>query len=147
MDYYNPPSVAGWQAYYQAPQYYRKWINSVTLPIRMIIPPALIFDGLTIEGETIFIDTLDFVNNMPEPSDVNLLIEDVTNIIYARPATDDQKFYLKQFLLQGLPDFEWNIEYTNYLDDPENEDLVNSVRNKTNLFLYGCLTLPEALVA
>ncbi|MFK7755890.1 MAG: DUF1800 family protein [Flavobacteriales bacterium] len=147
MDYYNPPSVAGWQAYYQAPTYYRKWINSVTLPIRMVIAPALIFEGLDIEGETIFIDTLEFVNSMPEPSDVNELITDVTDFLYARPATASQKIYLKQFLLQGLPDFEWNVEYTNYLDDPEDEDLTNSVRNKTNLFLYGCLTLPEAFVA
>lgn len=147
MDYYNPPSVAGWQAYYQAPQFYRKWINSVTLPIRMVIAPALIFGGLDIQGETIFIDTLDFVNNLPEPSDVNILITDATDFLYARPATTEQKVYLKQFLLQGLPDFEWNVEYTNYLDDPENEDLVNSVRNKTNLFLYGCLTLPEAFLA
>ena len=147
MDYFNPPSVAGWQAYYQAPLFYRKWINSVTLPIRMIIPPALIFDGLDIEGETIFIDTLSFVNTMPEPSDVNILIDDVTNFLFARPATIAQKIYLKLYLLQGLPDFEWNVEYTNYLDDPDNPDLLESIRNKTNLFLYGCLTLPESLLA
>ncbi|MEL7160828.1 MAG: DUF1800 domain-containing protein, partial [Bacteroidota bacterium] len=34
MDYYNPPSVAGWEAYYQQPAYYRIWINSSTLQAR-----------------------------------------------------------------------------------------------------------------
>jgi len=148
MDYFNPPSVAGWEAYYQAPLYYRKWINAVTLPIRTIIPPALIFEGLALEnGETLVIDSLEFINNMPEPAEVNALITDVTNFLFARPITFAQSVYLKLYLLQGLPDFEWNVEYTNYLDDPDNEDLQNSVRNKTNLFLYGCLTMPESFLA
>jgi len=147
QDYFNPPSVAGWQAYYQEPLFYRKWINSVTLPIRMIIPPALLFNGLQIEdGQLLKIDSLEFINSMAEPSDVNLLIEEVTNFLYGRPITQAQTIYLKQYLIPGLPDFEWNIEYTDYLDDPDNPDLQNSIRNKTNLFLYGCLTLPEALL-
>ena len=28
------PSVAGWKAYYQAPQFYRDWINSASLTLR-----------------------------------------------------------------------------------------------------------------
>ncbi|MCC6725723.1 MAG: DUF1800 family protein, partial [Saprospiraceae bacterium] len=34
MPYYDPPSVAGWKAYYQEPVFYRHWISSITLPIR-----------------------------------------------------------------------------------------------------------------
>lgn len=34
MELGNPPSVAGWQAYYSAPLYHQKWIDSVTYPIR-----------------------------------------------------------------------------------------------------------------
>lgn len=30
----NTPSVAGWEAYYLAPIYHRKWLNSATYPIR-----------------------------------------------------------------------------------------------------------------
>lgn len=30
----NPPSVAGWQAYYTAPSFHRKWIDSVSFPMR-----------------------------------------------------------------------------------------------------------------
>lgn len=30
----NPPSVAGWQAYYTAPSFHRKWIDSLTFPAR-----------------------------------------------------------------------------------------------------------------
>jgi hypothetical protein len=30
----DPPSVAGWPAYYQSPDFYKQWINSVTLPNR-----------------------------------------------------------------------------------------------------------------
>jgi uncharacterized protein (DUF1800 family) len=31
QDLADPPSVAGWQAYYQSPQFYQTWINSDTL--------------------------------------------------------------------------------------------------------------------
>jgi hypothetical protein len=30
----SPPSVAGWEAYYLAPIYHRKWIDSATFPVR-----------------------------------------------------------------------------------------------------------------
>ena len=38
MEVLRPPSVAGWKAYYQAPLYYRHWINSSTLQWRFNNP-------------------------------------------------------------------------------------------------------------
>ncbi|MEL6357983.1 MAG: DUF1800 domain-containing protein, partial [Bacteroidota bacterium] len=34
LNYQAPPSVSGWEAYYQAPVFYRSWINSSTLQDR-----------------------------------------------------------------------------------------------------------------
>ena len=41
MAYFTPPSVAGWKAYYQAPLFYRTWINASTLNLRMAITRGL----------------------------------------------------------------------------------------------------------
>jgi hypothetical protein len=38
-------------------------------------------------------------------------------------------------LIPGLPDFEWSVEYSDYLSDPSNQALAVSVENKLkNLF-------------
>jgi hypothetical protein len=38
-------------------------------------------------------------------------------------------------LIPGLPDFEWSVEYSDYLATPANLALANSVKNKLkNLF-------------
>lgn len=39
----NPPSVAGWQAYYAAPSFHRKWVDSVTFPKRQGLPLAIVW--------------------------------------------------------------------------------------------------------
>ena len=50
MELGNPPSVAGWQAYYSAPLYHKKWIDSVTYPIRQSYALSLV-KGKSIGGK------------------------------------------------------------------------------------------------
>ena len=40
------------------------------------------------------------------------------------------KRQLKDVLIPGLPDFEWTVEYSDYLADPSNQALEESVENK-----------------
>ena len=69
MEVYNPPSVAGWKAYYQEPTYYRQWINSVTLPVRMGASDAMTLLGFQIGDFHVEIDVLEFVGTIDNPSD------------------------------------------------------------------------------
>ena len=43
---------------------------------------------------------------------------------------------LKDILIPGLPDFEWTIEYTNFLENPTDDALRISVENKLRNFAY-----------
>ena len=45
MEYYVPPNVAGWKAYYQAPLYDNIWINASTLQKRKIFVQKIVADG------------------------------------------------------------------------------------------------------
>jgi len=47
----DPPSVAGWPAYYQAPQFHELWINSDTLPRRNQFMNILLTSGYTRNGK------------------------------------------------------------------------------------------------
>jgi uncharacterized protein (DUF1800 family) len=143
MEYYNPPSVAGWKAYYQEPSYYRIWINSTTLPLRQDISNIMIAAGVVIGDFKIQIDVLKFTASLDDPFDPNNLIREFGNILFPNSVTDDQITALKEILIPGLPDFEWTVEYGDYVNDPTNEDKKTAVENKLKFLLAGMMSMPE----
>ncbi len=143
MALFNPPSVAGWPAYYQEPSFYRIWTNSVTLPLRREATDLLSTTGYG-QGDTpIRIDVLAFAATLDNPLDPNALIDEMASILFPQPITEYQHDYLKSVLLPGLPDYEWNDEYGAYLADPNNEDLANAVESKLRNLLSAMLAMPE----
>ncbi len=145
MQYYLPPSVAGWKAYYQEPLFYRSWINSVTLPERMKYTDTLSTNGLFVAlgVDRLKVDVLSFIQTIDNPLDPNAVIDEFTAILFPQPITQDQKDYLKEVLIPGLPDFEWTVEYSEYLADPSNSDLAESVENKLRTLIRTMLSMPE----
>ncbi len=143
MQYYNPPSVAGWTAYYQEPSYYQIWTNSVTLPFRALYVGLMLTTGINIPGDNPVIDVLAFVDSIDDPYDVNNVIDEFIKILFSKDIADNQKLFFKNVLIPGLPDFEWNVEYTEYVSDPGNETVATSIRNKLINLLYVMLTMPE----
>jgi len=142
MEYFQPPSVAGWKAYYQSPGYNRIWVNPVTLDIRRQISAGFIYafedDGLTFE-----IPTIDFLESINNPSDPNEVVNEFTKIMLPMPLANNQKTFLKNVLLSGLPDFEWTMEYNNYLDNPNDLNIKMSLENKIKDLLFTISILPE----
>ena len=143
MEYYDPPNVAGWKAYYQTPIYYQIWLNSVTIPIRMTFTSRIALQGYEFNFGDIIIDPLAFLSKLDEPADVNTLVDECVQILLPKPITDGQKDYLKNILIPGLPDYEWNVEYTEYAIDPTNEALAISIGNKIRNLLATIMTMPE----
>lgn len=143
MEYFNPPSVAGWKAYYQEPQFYRTWINATTLQYRFGYSDVLTLTGFVFGGQRIVIDPLQFVASLDNPYDPNTLIEEFVKILFPQPITESQKTALKGILLPGLPDFEWTVEYGLYLDDPQNSDLEQAIETKLRLLLRAMLSMAE----
>ena len=143
MEYYEPPNVAGWKAFYQAPAFYQIWLNSVTLPIRMDFTTRIVMQGYQIAGQTLIIDALDFLSKIDDPADVNNVINEFVQILLPRAVTENQHAFLKEVLIPGLPDYEWTAEYTDYINDPGNEPLANSVRTKVRNLFTTILTMSE----
>jgi len=137
---FSHPNVAGWQAYYQEPQFYRLWINNLLLPKRHEFCRLMVEGGLfSYNNENYNISTIvpvfDIVNNIPGAIDPNVLINELAEIMFNYPISDSQLTSLKDVLIPGLPDFEWSIEYSGHLADPSDQALAISVQNKLkNLF-------------
>ena len=143
MEYFNPPSVAGWKAFYQEPLYYRTWINATTLPIRMLITDAMAGPGFVVNGFRVQIDPLSFVATLENPFDPNAVVEEFSRILFPQPITDGQKAVLKDILIPGLPDYEWTVEYSDYLASPDNAALAEAVASKLRQLLQAMLSMPE----
>lgn len=143
MEYFSPPEVAGWKEYYQAPAYYRLWINASTLPMRMNFTNTLILEGLAGEDVRLEVNVLDFIKTLDDPYDPNKIIEDFAKILCPKPLTSNQIKILKEILLPGLPDYEWGVEYTNYEANPNDMDQAMAIDQKLRQLLRVMMNLPE----
>lgn len=143
MTLLNPPSVAGWIAYYQTPQYYQSWITSVTLPQRIAFAQRMFQTGYVRDGFRLIVKILAFVNQIELADDPNELIKELAQILFPKGLADEQYDYLKEVLIPGLPDYEWTIEYNEYLGSPDNEALATGVYNKLRNLLETMISLAE----
>jgi hypothetical protein len=134
------PNVAGWKAYYQEPQFYKFWLNNLLLPKRHQFCRLMVEGGTFSYNDTNYkitnlIPVLEIVKNIKDAIDPNMLINGLAEIMFNYPITPSQVASLKNILIPGLPDFEWSVEYSDYLSDPSNMALAISVENKLkNLF-------------
>lgn len=141
----DPPNVAGWVAYYQAPQYHELWINAVTLPRRNQTTDLFIVAGYTRNSFTIKADPIALVLAMPTATaaDPNLVVAEFVRLMVPIALTANQLAFLKNTLLPGLPDFEWTAEWNMYLATPTNAARKNAVLTKLQAMLKALAVLGE----
>lgn len=143
MTYYNLPDVAGWKAYYQEPLYYRSWITANTLLMRSAYTKAIAGPGQVYNGFRLRMQPLDWIATFDDPFDPNLMIEEMVRLLCPQPLVANQLVALKEVLLPGLPDYEWSVEYGDYLADPTNAALRDAVTTKLRNLITALLGLPE----
>lgn len=142
--YGQPPSVSGWSAYYQAPNFTKLWVNSTHIKTRMSL--AYMFTvgtGIVINGNTFKVNALDFLNNLSNPSSANAVIDDMILVFLSKPLTATQRLILKSVLTGGQPDFEWTVQYNDYNSDPGNTTYSLPIKQKIETTLMRLFILPE----
>jgi uncharacterized protein (DUF1800 family) len=139
------PNVAGWKAYYQSPQFDKLWINNLLLPKRHEFCRLMVEGGTFNYNDvnyrvTALVPVLEIVKKINDAKDPNVLVNKLVEVMFNFPITEKQLNSLKEILIGGLPDFEWTVEYSDYLANPSNQALfykllfykkVNSVYDST----------------
>jgi uncharacterized protein (DUF1800 family) len=143
QEYYALPSVAGWKAYYQEPVFYRDWISSATLGVRMDFTRIMITEGYQVAGARQQVDVLKVAAGIDLAEDPNVLIATLAKTLYPQPLTQGQLDFLKEVLLPGLPDYEWTTEYGEYINNPNDAGAAAAVRAKLQDLLVTMLSMPE----
>lgn len=140
----KPPSVSGWTAYYQAPAYYRLWLNTATLQQRnRFFQQALRERGFFWSGVSRPMNWLAMLERYDEAFDPNAMISEMAEELLPQPLNETQLTALKDLLLPGLPDFVWSNEYADLKANPNDEALRNSVLGRLRALITGFFQLAE----
>jgi uncharacterized protein (DUF1800 family) len=142
--YAAPPSVAGWPAYYQEPSYSQLWVNATHLKTRTDVSAwVTIGSGISVNGDNWKIDTLNFVDALSDPTSAPTIIDDMADVFAPKGIDAAQKLILKLMLTGGLPDFEWTVEYSDYIGNLGNTTFSDPIRIKVELVLARLFQMPE----
>lgn len=136
----NPPNVAGWAAYYQAPSYHELWINAETLRRKKEFSDKLI----TSSNNGMSFDILGFTAALNNPSNPNLLIDEVLELFHVVAADAAIKSQLKSILLSNqTADSYWTTAWTNYVAVPTNSSNLTTVRTRLRTFYQAVTGMAE----
>jgi uncharacterized protein (DUF1800 family) len=144
----DPPNVAGWQAWYQEPQYDKIWINSDTLPKRNQFTDRMLTYGFVRGSFKLLADPYKFAQGLSDPGNPDTLIDESVQLLYAVDIPEKEKKYMKEgILLSGLQgkmsDHYWTDAWQKMLSNPDDaankKDVLNKLRN---LYKY-IMNLPQ----
>lgn len=139
----DPPVVAGWPAWYQAPMYHRIWINSDTLASRFLLIHALTGNGVDIGGTPFKLDPIPFAASLTTPVDPNSLVEEAAIQLMALPISSQTRDYYKSYLLGGLDDSYWSSLWLSYQADPTNPAHKNAVTTRLSALFREMMVQAE----
>jgi len=145
MNLGNPPSVAGWPAYYQAPKYNQWWVNSATLGYRMSLVDTFSSpEGVACNGPVIRFDFLPLVSQFERPENAVNLIEEAIQLLCAVPVTDAAKSKLKTVLLSGLQtDHYWTDAWNKYVAKKDDSMAKSVIDTRLRALFIKIMHLPE----
>lgn len=144
----DPPLVAGWDAYYQAPSFHELWINTDTLPKRNQLSDMLISD-MGFGG--LYIDPLAFASTLSDPGNPVTLITDSLNILYRMGVSDTVKAAFKNsILLTGQDpnsDHYWTTAWNQYKANPTDMAAKSNVHLRLQALYKYIMNLSEYQLA
>ncbi|MDH3711311.1 MAG: DUF1800 domain-containing protein [Cyclobacteriaceae bacterium] len=128
----DPPSVSGWPAYYQAPGFDKAWITTDTISSRAITSDSLVYWGFWVyQGMQIPADLLEFVEGFTAPADPNLLLADLSELLFGTSLATNELDQLKTILLSGQrEDYYWSNAWYDYENNPGNGEYKLVVENR-----------------
>lgn len=140
-----PPNVAGWQAFYQEPDYYQNWINSTTMPRRMQFMDMMLNSGFSAgTGTAIKIDPMHLAKKFYSAGDPNFLIDFYVDLLLGLDLSKTLKdTYKTSSLLSGQSqDYYWTNAWSAYIGNP-NTTNTNAVRTRLVSLLTELTHLAE----
>jgi uncharacterized protein (DUF1800 family) len=146
MNLGDPPSVSGWEAWYQMPLYHRIWLNSDSLPKRNQFQDYLMWVGHKVKTFTFIVDPWVVTKQFSDPKNADTLIADACEFLLPLALSNSQIASLKEILLPGgIPDYNWGDEYRAATDsgDPNHTTALATATSKLRSLYKNIMNLSE----
>lgn len=118
IEFFEPYDVAGYEPYFQYPDFHRYWISSNYLANRYKFSELLISGFTGSSGVLLKLDIVDFVEmNCSNPGDPTSLVQDLVKWLF--PITLDTarfNYFRDTVLLDQLSAANWTTEWNNYVN-------------------------------
>ncbi|MBR9920661.1 MAG: hypothetical protein GYB31_07455 [Bacteroidetes bacterium] len=99
---------------------------------------------MRIDDLSVAIDHLALLESLDQPENPVSVVEEIAQRMFPVEITENQKAILKDLLIPGLPDFEWTVEYTDWLSDPDNPTIIDSITARLVSLIRGMLRMSES---
>ena len=141
----EPPSVAGWPAYYQVPTFDKNWATTNTIALRGLRTDSMLYWGYWTPVRLLNIDSISFVENFADPGDPNALIDDTLEFLLGYDQIETNvKEQLKSILLSGnIVDSYWTGAWQDFQSDPSNAAAKGVVETRLKRMLQVVLQMAE----
>lgn len=147
MKIFEPETVAGHLAYYQAPDYDKKWISASTLIAKYKLGESLL-DGInriigsnTIAAKIAISEVIKNSGIVSNPSDAYTLTAELCNSLFAQETDPDRiTYFMNSFLLQGLASYYWTSAWNSFIATNDN----SVVESRLKLLVSKILRAPES---
>jgi len=128
----DPPSVAGWPAYHQEPQYDRSWITTDSITKRAESSDVIVRYGFFASSELSYAtDLIAWVSSFDNPSDPNQLLQEAGILLHGIALSTTSFEMIKSILLGGQEgDHHWTIAWNSYLNNTTDTELRAVVDNR-----------------
>jgi hypothetical protein len=83
------------------------------------------------------------VKNLSLPTSAQQVIDDLALIFCPKNLPQSKKDELRLILTGGQPDFEWTVQYNEYLADPNDINKISAIQTRIRLVLDSIFKLPE----
>lgn len=144
QNYLVPPNVGGWPAYYQVPSFSKLWLNSTSLKQRFDFATYITqYNGINVGGNFYKVNALNIVDSLSNPPSAILVIDDLCALFCPKTVDAAVKTSLKFILTNGLPDFEWTLQYNDYQANLGNTAFSDPVRIRVELVLSRLFRMAE----
>lgn len=147
MEIGSPPSVSGWPAFYQSPQFHEMWINSDTLPKRMKYNDQLLTNfGIWVSANfQLKCDVLAFAQTLSNPSDPVALVDQCIFYLHGLTLSQTLKDYYKSILLSGqTQNYYWTNAWNDYINNPGNTTFEGIVKTRLQIMLTELCRMAES---
>ncbi len=143
MNLFEPDTVAGYPAMFQAPDYDRKWFSSSTILSRYRMIECLLSGRNALANNAQIGSALDTVSlvqqNISSAGNIFNLINDISEILYPFGIQQQRIEYFAEIVLDGYPEYYWTDAWNQYLTN--GDDTV--VRNLLDKLLKSMINAAE----